>query len=134
MSSLTQMRQWVRKHIVRPNVVRDTRTANPRVDHIWKYKFGVECLGPVHAQAYSATPPTYSTVLALARRVEDYPAFTPPDNEEERKRPDHLARMLQARASRGHKEDVLLHMHRPFCILGLFAYCRLDALSDWDCE
>jgi hypothetical protein len=120
MSSLTQTRQWDRKHIVRPNDVRDIRTAHSHLDHIWKHKFGMECLGPVHAQAYSATPPTYSTVLTLARRVEDYPAFTPPDNEEERKRPDHSIRMTQARTSRSHKEDVLLHMHRPFCILGAF--------------
>jgi hypothetical protein len=92
---------------------------NDETDHVWKYKFALECLSQVQVRAFSVSPPSHSTVLALSQQVENYPAFMPAETEINRQQRSHTVRMMQMELSRGHKEDVLLHMHRPFCLLGL---------------
>ena len=48
--------------------------ADCRVVHAWKYKLA-ECLSLVHIQAYSAVPPSYTTVMDLNRKLEAFPVY-----------------------------------------------------------
>lgn len=97
---------------------RSSDIINRHLVHIWRYAFVVECLGPVHIQAFSTNPPNYTTVLALTRRVEAYPAWDPPGLDGNREQPDYANRMMQRHLSRMYKQVIVLHLHRAFFALG----------------
>jgi hypothetical protein len=92
--------------------------AQNRIDDTWKYKFCAECLGPVHSKAFAASPPSYATALALARKVEDFPTFKALDPERPGSTSNDERLLMKRRTSRVFKHDILLHLHRPFFTVG----------------
>lgn len=97
----------------------DMNTATETDFDLWKYKLGFECLSSIHAQAYGASPPNHATVLALTRRVEQYPMWSPSDEEQPDTERNHAERVLQQHFSRMTIQEILLYLHRPFFAIGL---------------
>jgi hypothetical protein len=87
--------------------------------HVWKHKWTTECLGPVHAQACGARPPSYSTVLALSRSIEAFPLWDPPSTDQGQNHPNYEARLIQRHLPRVTAQEMLLLLHRPFFALGM---------------
>jgi hypothetical protein len=93
--------------------------AHPRASvYLWKFKWVSECLGPVHAQAFGARPPTYSTILALSRTLEAHPVWSRPSSRSDHELPAIERDVLQRHFGCVTKQTVLLLLHRPFFAMG----------------
>jgi hypothetical protein len=84
----------------------------------------------VHAQAFGARPPAYSTVLALSRTLEAYPDWNPPSSSSDSELPDLEGLPLQRHYGRVAKQTILLLLHRPFFALGAQVPCSACISAD----